>query len=78
MPTVLTIFGYRFYFFLNEHRPIHVHVKSGSGKAKIELEPEIRLVYNKGLKEQELNKVMEICRIYKKDFIIAWENRFME
>ena len=62
--------------FLNEHKPIHVHVKAGNGKAKVELEPEVRLVYSKGLKEQELSKIMGVCRIYQEDFIIAWKNRF--
>lgn len=76
MPTLLIIFGFRFYFFLNEHKPIHVHVKAGNGKAKVELEPEVRLVYSKGLKEQELSKIMGVCRIYQEDFIIAWKNRF--
>ncbi len=54
MPTLLTIFGMRFYFFLDEHEPIHVHIKSGGNKAKIALEPHVSLVYNHGLKEQEL------------------------
>jgi len=26
MPTLLTIFGLRFFFFLDEHEPIHVHM----------------------------------------------------
>ncbi|MBQ7252826.1 MAG: DUF4160 domain-containing protein [Kiritimatiellae bacterium] len=29
MPTVLSQDGYRFYFFSNEHEPMHVHVKCG-------------------------------------------------
>lgn len=41
MPTLLTIFGLRFFFYLDEHEPIHVHVHVVcNGKlAKIELEP---------------------------------------
>ena len=41
MPTILVIFGLRFYFFANEHLPIHVHLENGDGIAKIALEPEI-------------------------------------
>lgn len=76
MPTLLVVFGYRFYFFLNEHRPIHVHIKAKSGKAKIELEPEVRVVYSKGLKDQELSKAIELCNMYKEEFVAAWHKRF--
>ena len=41
MPTVLRIFGLRFFFYLDEHRPIHVHVEHGGKLAKIDLEPEL-------------------------------------
>ena len=35
MPTLLNIFGLRFYFYLDEHLPIHVHISNGGQKAKI-------------------------------------------
>lgn len=54
MPTLLRIFGLRFFFYMDEHLPIHVHVEHGGKLAKIELEPEIRVAYNHGLKEGEL------------------------
>ena len=76
VPTLLTIFGLRFYFFLDEHEPIHVHVNANGKKAKIALEPEVSVVYNHGLKEQELKKAIETCRIYREDFITEWHKRF--
>ena len=76
MPTLLTIFGMRFYFYLDEHEPIHVHIDANGKKAKIALEPEVSLVYNHGLKEQELRKAIETCRIYQEDFITEWHKRF--
>ena len=54
MPTLLITFGMRFFFYLDEHQPIHVHVDCNGKKAKIALEPMVCLVYNHGLKEQEL------------------------
>ena len=65
MPTLLMIFGLRFFFYLNEHQPIHVHIERNGKKAKIELCPKIKLVYNHGLKEQEIKKAIEICVMYK-------------
>ena len=76
MPTLLTIFGMRFYFYLDEHEPIHVHINANGKKAKIALEPEVYVVYNHGLKEQELRKAIETCRIYREDFVTEWHKRF--
>lgn len=76
MPTLLTIFGLRFFFYLDEHEPIHVHVNCIGKLAKIELSPDIRIVYNHGLKEQEIKKAMETCKIYKEDFVSEWHKRF--
>lgn len=76
MPTLLMIFGLRFFFYLDEHQPIHVHIERNGKKAKIELCPNIKLVYNHGLKEQEVKKAMEICNMYKEEFIQEWHRRF--
>lgn len=76
MPTLLTIFGIRFYFYLDEHLPIHVHVECGGKKAKIELEPEISIIYNHGLKEQEMKKALDTCETYQEEFIKEWHKRF--
>ena len=51
MPTLLNTFGMRFFFYLDEHLPIHVHVDYNGKKAKIVLEPAVKLEYNHGLKE---------------------------
>ena len=76
MPTLLTIFGLRFFFYLDEHEPIHVHVCYGGKLAKIELVPKIRVVYNHGLKEQDMKKAIETCKIFKENFISEWHKRF--
>ena len=76
MPTLLYIFGMRFYFYLDEHLPIHVHINCNGKKAKIVLEPEVRVEYNHGLKEQELRKALETCETYKEEFISEWHKRF--
>ena len=38
MPTILFLFGLRFFFYSDERLPMHVHVKNGDGKAKIDIE----------------------------------------
>ena len=73
MPTILVIFGLRFYFYADEHLPIHVHLENGDGLAKIELEPEIKLVENKGIKPKDIKRAMSIVEQYKEEFIEKWE-----
>ena len=70
MPTLLIAFGIRFFFYLDEHRPIHVHVSYGGKVAKIELEPQIKVVYNHGL------KAVSTCENYRDEFIAEWFRRF--
>ena len=59
------IFGLRFFFFANEHKPIHVHVVKGDDNAKIEIEPEIRLVYNHGMKKQDVRRALQLVKCTK-------------
>ena len=53
MPTIFILFGFRFFFFANDHEPIHVHVEKGNNKAKFSLFP-VALVENHGLKAAEI------------------------
>ncbi len=73
MPTLFIIFGLRFYFYADEHLPIHIHIENGDGRAKINIEPHIELVYNKGIKQQDLKKAMNIIEIYKNEIITKWK-----
>ena len=61
------------YFYTDEHLPIHVHLENSDGLAKIELEPEIRLVENKGIKSKDIKRAMSIVEQYKEEFIEKWK-----
>ena len=56
MPTIFTLFGYRFLFYSNDHTPIHVHVVKSGAKAKYNLFP-VELVSNEGFKPSELKMI---------------------
>lgn len=77
MPTVLILFGLRFYFYSEEHSPIHIHVESGDGKAKINVE-DGTLIENKGLKPNDLKKAISTVKTFKNEFIKAWNEHFDE
>ena len=50
MPKVFEKDGYRFFFYSNEHRPNHVHVRYGGGEAVFDMEPAVELRESLGLK----------------------------
>lgn len=72
MPTIFEIFGLRFFFFSEDHLPIHVHVVKGDEDAKIEIEPDIKVVYNHGLKPKDLKKALKLAELYKEEIIETW------
>ena len=76
MPTLLILFGLRFYFYANDHQPIHIHVEGADGEAKFELENEVKLIYNKGLKNKDLRLAESIIEENRENFIEQWKNMF--
>jgi hypothetical protein len=73
MPTLFIIFGLRFYFYSDEHLPIHVHIENGDGKAKINIAPDIEVVSNIGIKAKDIKKALIIIEMYKDDIIAKWK-----
>lgn len=76
MPTVLFLHGYRFYFFVNEHEPIHIHVSRGQNDARIILVPIIQLSYNHGFKKNELRQIIDIIIENYETIIKSWHETF--
>lgn len=70
----LFFFGLRFFFYADEHLPVHVHVENADGRAKIEVKPFVRLVYNKGIKESVIIRAIQIIEIKKEAIIEYWIN----
>lgn len=78
MPTILLIFGIRFFFYPNDHEPIHVHIQYQSNSAKIQVCPEIKLIENNGIKAQIIKKALETVEFYKDDIVAEWNNVFKD
>jgi Domain of unknown function (DUF4160) len=72
MPTILEKDGYRFFFYSNDHCPIHVHVRYGSGEAVFNVENEVELRESQGLKLRELAKAERLAEENKKLIIEKW------
>jgi ribosomal protein L16/L10AE len=75
MPTVLEMFGMRFYFYSREHEPMHVHVENADGRAKFYLEPEIKLAENKGIKSKDLKIAENTIEKYLEKIVNEWKER---
>jgi hypothetical protein len=72
MPTIFIKNGFRFFFYSNEHRPIHVHVRKGGGEAVFEVEGEVVLRESVGLKMQELKDAEDLAAEHRQLIIQAW------
>ncbi|WP_026631347.1 DUF4160 domain-containing protein [Dyadobacter alkalitolerans] len=72
MPTLFIIFGLRFYFYSNEHLPIHIHVKNADGEAKFEVNP-VKLVDNRGIKKKDINLAESLIEENKEIIIAKWK-----
>jgi hypothetical protein len=76
MPKIFERDGYRFFFYSNEHRPIHVHVRYGGGEAVFEVEQRVELRESQGLKVQELAKAEELATEHRGLIVQKWHERF--
>ena len=72
MPTVFDIFGIRGYFFSGYHLPIHLHITKGDANAKIQIDPEIKVLSNSGLKAKELSIALDLVKMYRNEIIELW------
>lgn len=72
MPTVFTRDGFRFFFYSNDHRPIHVHVRKGGGEAVFNVEGELALRESAGFKVSELRRAQELASEHRQLIIQSW------
>ena len=72
MPIVFEKDGFRFFFYSNEHEPIHIHVRKGGGEAVFVVEGEVELRESVGLKVKELSKAEDLVRENRKLIEEKW------
>ena len=72
MPTVFEKDGFRFFFYSNDHSPIHVHVRKGDGEAVFNVEGEVALRESQGLKLKELSRAQELAEENRAIIIEKW------
>lgn len=75
MPELFRLFGIRFFFFSNEHLPIHIHIKNADGDAKFEISP-IKLIENNGMKNKDIKLAESIIEENEELIFRRWEEYF--
>ena len=76
MPKVFEQDGYRFFFYSNDHRPIHINVRYGGGEAVFEMERGVELRESQGLKVRELARAEELATERRGLIIQRWHEHF--
>lgn len=72
MPEVFRMFGMRFFFYMNEHLPIHIHVRNADGEAKFEVDP-VMLIESRGIKTKELVLAEALIEERKEEILAKWK-----
>jgi hypothetical protein len=75
MPELFRFYGIKFFFFSNEHLPIHVHIQNSDGDAKFNLEP-LELIENHGMKNKDLKIAEGIIEENKEIIEGRWKEYF--
>jgi hypothetical protein len=72
MNVVLRAHGMRFFIFVDDHQPAHVHVR-GSGRVKIDIsQPRVRLISENGMKANDVRRALEAAQSHREELLAAW------
>ncbi len=69
MPKIFEKDGYKFFFYSNEHLPVHVHVRRGGGEAVFDVEDAVELRESQHMKINELRKAQQLA-LENRDLIV--------
>jgi len=76
MPTVFEQEGFRFFFYSNDHTPIHVHVRYAGGEAVFIVEESVELRESSGLKVRDLKRAQELAEEHRAVIVSKWHEFF--
>lgn len=73
MLTILRQEGYRFFFYSNNHLPVHIHIEKNNNTAKFVLEP-LELIQSRGFNASELREIRKLVE----ENVILFKNKWNE
>lgn len=75
MPTILSVNGYRFFFYSNDHEPKHIHIEKNSKTAKFNIEP-VELTKSIRFSLSEIREIRKIIEQNQSLFKLKWDEYF--
>ncbi len=75
MPTILRIKGHRFFFYVNDHLPMHIHIEKDNKTARFNLEP-LELIRSRKFNASEIREVRKLVENNKGFFKQKWNEYF--
>ncbi len=75
MPTILRRNGYRFFFYVNDHFPPHIHIEKDNKTAKFNLSS-MELVYSKKFNSSEIREIRKLVEINNTLLKQKWDEFF--
>jgi hypothetical protein len=75
MPTLFHYLGLQFFFYSNDHEPIHIHISNGQNEARFNVIT-MELIENCGLKASELKHAQLAIKENQETIISKWNEFF--
>jgi len=75
MPTVLLTKGYRFFFYINDHTPPHIHIEKERSTAKFDLRNS-ELIRSKRFNAKEIAEMRKLVIENLEYLKIKWDEYF--
>lgn len=75
MPTILRSNGYRFFFYVNDHSPMHIHIEKDNKTAKFNLDP-LELIRSRKFNTSEIREIRKLVANNKEVFKQKWNAYF--
>jgi len=76
MPRIFEQDGFRFGFYSNDHRPVHVHVTKAGAEAIFDLEEGVELRESFGFKVNDLARAQELAEVNRQTILDRWHEYF--
>ena len=76
MPKIFEKNGFRFFFYSNEHSPIHVHARYGGGEAVFAVMDTVVLRESRGLSVSELSNAQRLAEENQQIIVEKWNEFF--
>ena len=76
MPRIFEQDGFRFGFYSNDHRPVHVHVTKAGAEAIFDVEEGVELRESFGFKVNDLARAQELAEANRQTILERWHEYF--